>query len=209
MELKQRNLAVYALLLLVWCLVLTWQVQEHRRVKDYARTSLRNRSRDIANTLGSFIRGLQFRGTVFGDRLQPVLDDLVFGRTNDLVNAGEVVSVALLNAAGEPVASAGRTVDLSQKDAQEGERWGARFFTAVYPIEGASVAQEGSTNAIAPVLLPPFTNSMREPGRRFSPPPSDGTNAFAGHRATEMAPGSVPPRRPFWRVEWRIRSIRL
>ena len=50
MELKQRNLAVYALLLLVWGLVLTWQVQEHLRVKEYARSSLRNRSRDIANT---------------------------------------------------------------------------------------------------------------------------------------------------------------
>src|SRR5678815_546252 len=140
MELKQRNLAVYALLLLVWGLVLTWQVQEHLRVKEYARSSLRNRSRDIANTLGSFIRGLQFRGAVFGDRLQPVLDDLVFGRTNDLVKAGEVLSVALLNATGEPVASAGRIVDLSQKDVQEGERWGSKFLTVIYPIEGASVS---------------------------------------------------------------------
>ena len=202
MELKRRNLAVYLLLLLVWGLVLAWQVQEHLRVKEYARTSLRNRSRDIANTLGSFIRGLQFRGAVFGDRLQPVLDDLVYGRTNDLVEAGEVLSVALLNAAGEPVASAGRAIDLSQKDVQEGERWGAKFFTVVYPIEGASVPQEGNTNAIAPVLLPPFTNTMREPGRRFSPPPGpppEGTNAF--NRSPNERDGprdQFRSRRPFW-----------
>ena len=196
MELKQRNLAVYALLLLVWGLVLTWQVQEHLRVKEYARSSLRNRSRDIANTLGSFIRGLQFRGAVFGDRLQPVLDDLVYGRTNDLVKAGEVLSVALLNATGEPVASAGRIVDLSQKDVQEGERWGSKFLTVIYPIEGANI------DAIAPVLLPPFTNSMREPGRRFSPPPGpppDGTNAVDRPPAQRDGPRDQSrPRRPFW-----------
>jgi signal transduction histidine kinase len=208
MELKRRNLIVYALVLLVWLLVMGWQVQEHVRVKDYARNSLRNRSRDIANTLGAFIRGLQFRGAVFGDRLQPVLDDLVYGRTNDVLAAAEVVSVALLNAKGEAVASAGRAVDYSQQEVQEGERWGANSLTVVYPIEGAVVSQEGNTNPVAPVLLPALTNTMREPGRRFMPPPRpapDGTNAF-----TPPPPGSGPdgpregprdefrPRRPFW-----------
>ena len=49
-----------------------WQVEEHLRVREYARANLRNRTKDIANTLGSFIRGLQFRGgVVFRDRLQP------------------------------------------------------------------------------------------------------------------------------------------
>ena len=202
MELKQRNQVVYGFLLLVWGLILAWQVQEHLRVQEYARTSLRNRSRAIANTLGSFIRGLQFRGAVFGDRLQPVLDDLVYGRTNDLVKAGEVISVVLLNATGEPVASAGRVVDLSQKDVQEGERWGANFLTVVYPIEGASVSQEGNSNAIAPVLLPAFTNSMRDPGRRFGPPPGpppDGTNGFFRPPDDRGGPpDQTRSRRPFW-----------
>jgi hypothetical protein len=94
---------------------MAWQVQEHLRVKDYARQALRHRSSDIASTLGSFIRGLQFRGAVFGDRLQPVIEDLVGGRSNELLASGEVISVALVNAAGEIVASS--TSDPTQKEA--------------------------------------------------------------------------------------------
>ncbi len=77
MELSRRSILVYGLLLAVWALVVVWQLEEHVRFKEYARTALRNRSKDIANTLGASIRGLQFRGAVFGDRLQPVLDELV------------------------------------------------------------------------------------------------------------------------------------
>jgi signal transduction histidine kinase len=202
MDQKRRNSIVYVLLLVVWFLVLGWQTEEHLRVKDYARSSLRNRSHDIANTLGSFIRGLQFRGAVFGDKLQPVLDDLVYGRTNDTVAAGEVFSVQLLNAAGEAVASAGKAVDLSQKDTQEGERWGTHSLTVVYPIEGATVPQEGNISTVAPVLLPPLANSMRDPGRRFPPPPrpaTDGTNAFGPPPEGREGPRDESrPRRPFW-----------
>src|SRR5262245_9555629 len=163
MESNRRSMLVNLFLAGVWVVILAWQIQEHLRVKDYARQALRHRSRDIASTLGSFIRGLQFRGAVFGDRLQPVIQYLGGGRANDLVTSGEVVSVALLNAKGETVASAGRSIELDQKDIQEGERWGNNVITFIYPVEGASVVQEGITNP-APVLLPPFTNSMREPG---------------------------------------------
>src|SRR5207302_685244 len=109
MELTRRSILVYGLLLGVWLLVIGWQIEEHVRFKAYAKTSLRNRSKAIANTLGASIRGLQFRGAVFGDRLQPVLNELVSRRRDELNQSSEVVSVTLLNASGEPVASAGRT----------------------------------------------------------------------------------------------------
>src|SRR5882757_7089634 len=98
MPLTRRTFLVYALLLAVWALVVVWQIEEHVRFKEYAKTALKNRSKDIANTLGASIRGLQFRGAVFGDRLHPVLDELVNGRTNELVKSGEVMAVVLLNA---------------------------------------------------------------------------------------------------------------
>src|SRR6267143_5842183 len=150
MELTRRSILVYGLLLAVWLVVVGWQIEEHVRFKAYAKTALRNRSKAIANTRGVSIRGLQFRGAVFGDRLQPILNELVNGRTNDLETSGEVTSILLLNAAGEPVASAARpgspfepTTDLEQKDIlQEGERWGARSVTFVYPVEGAVVSTE-------------------------------------------------------------------
>src|SRR5437870_243126 len=183
MELSRRSILVYGLLVAIWALVVVWQLEEHVRFKEYARTALRNRSKDIANTLGASIRGLQVRGgAVFGDRLQPVLDEMVSSQTNELVTSSEVLGVVLLNAAGKPVASAGRPIDLEQQDIrQAGERWGMRGLTVVYPIEGASVLQEGVTNPLAPVLLPPFTNSMRDGGRgRREPRPPDTASSNAG-----------------------------
>src|SRR5215204_6121683 len=148
MELRRRSILVFGLLAALWLLIVGWQVQEHARVKESAKADLRNRSRDIANTLSAFIRGLRFRGTILQDRLEPVLHELVNGRTNELVKSSELISIALLNAAGEPVAFAGRPIDLGQKEIlQEGERWGPTSVTLVHAVDlGTSVTQEGVTN---------------------------------------------------------------
>src|SRR3989442_1211602 len=123
MELTRRSLWIYVLLAFTWVVIAGWQVEEHLRVKESAKTDLRNRSKDIANTLSAFIRGLRFRGTISPERLEPVLNELVNGRTNELVKSSQLISIALLNAAGEPLASAGRPIDLGHT-LQEGERWG-------------------------------------------------------------------------------------
>lgn len=202
MELRRRTVLVYGLLAAVWLLIILWQAQEHYRVQAYARAALRNRSRDIADTLGAFIRGLQFRGAVAGDRIQPVLNELV-GAATDLTRPGEVQGVALLNAAGEPVASAGAPLNLAVREiAQEGERWSQRALTVVYPVEGASVTPDRGTNSSAPILLPAFTNSPREGPRgprREGRPPETGEEGTNGFRARPMRPqGEMRPSRPFW-----------
>jgi signal transduction histidine kinase len=218
MDMTRRTALVFCLLAAVWVLVAVWQVEEHIRVKEAGKADLRNRSKATANTLGSVLRGLQLRrgggGGVFGDRLQPVLDDLVNGRTNDLVKSGQIIYVALLNAAGDAVASAGDPVDLGQKDIrQEGERWGRRTLTVVYPVEGASMLEEGITNQLAPVLLQPPTNNLRDGPRpwprRDARPEGGATNGPASSLTNAAvradrppppgpAPGEPRPRRPFW-----------
>ena len=178
MELTRRSLWVYALLGAVWVLVLGWQVEEHLRVKEAARTDLRNRSKDIANTLSALIRGMRFRGAIPQERLEPVLKELISGRTNELVKSSELISIVLLNATNQPVASAGRPIDAQREDLlQEGEHWGQRSVTLVNPVDlGASISTEGVTNTL---ILPPlseFTNRVTEPGREFSrrgPPPAE------------------------------------
>jgi signal transduction histidine kinase len=219
MELTRRNVLVYALLACVWALVLAWQAEEHIRVRGAAKADLSNRSRDIANTVSACIRGMRFRGTVLQERLEPVLTELVSGRTNELVKSSELISIALLNAAGEPVASAGRPIDFEQRDIlQKGERWGNRSVTFINPVNlGASLTEEGGTNPT--VILPPFrsmTNSFREPGRQFPrrepspPPPLVATNVdSADPPLTNVAlredrepprprEGEFRPRRPPW-----------
>jgi signal transduction histidine kinase len=216
MDLTRRTSLVFGLLAAIWVLVAVWQIEEHLRVAESAKADLRNRSKATANTLGSVLRGLQLRrgggGGVFGDRLQPVLDDLVNGRTNDLVKSGQIVYVAFLNAAGDRVASAGDPVDLGQRDIlQTGERWGRRTLTVVYPVEGASMLEEGVTNQLAPVLLQPPTNMLRDGPRgwpRREPRPDGGVPPNASSSPTNP-PGSGDPesrpgqsefrsRRPFW-----------
>jgi signal transduction histidine kinase len=218
MQPRRNRPLIYGLLFGVWVLVVAWQVEEHVRVREAARGDLRKRSEAIANTLGAVVRGLQFRGAVFRDRLEPVLGELVTGDTNGQA-PGEVVSITLLNAAGESVASAGRPVDLGQKDIlQVGEHWGLRSMTRVYSVEGAFLNPEGDTNSQAPLILEPRTNSFRGNPRNFprreSPPgqmeTSNVVNAASTNlldtNATAAGQPEIPPpresdsrpRRPFW-----------
>src|SRR5271155_2133368 len=175
---------IYGLLFGVWVLVVAWQLEEHARVSEAAKTDLRNRSKEIANTLSAVIRALRFRSTVLQDRLEPVLKLLVNGHTNQFVNSSELISVTLLNTAGDPVVAVGETNLDAKAFTQEGEYWGENNVTFVNPVEGASVS-EGVTNS-ATVVLPSFrnlTNGMIGGERDFPRPgpPPDGpppTNGF-------------------------------
>lgn len=160
MEISRRSTFIYGLLLAVWVLVVGWQVEEHLRVREAAKTDLRNRSKEVANTLSAVIRGMRFRGALFQERLEPVLNELINGRTNELLRSSELISIVLINASGEPVVAAGRPVDFSQKDIlQQGEHWARNSVTFVNPIAGANL----ETNRSFLVPPPPreFTNGPR------------------------------------------------
>ena len=227
-ELKRRNVLVYGLLLGVWVLVVAWQVQEHLRVQEAAKTELRNRSKVMANFLSAVIRGLRFRGAILQERLEPVLNELVNGRTNELGNTSELISVALLNTAGEPLVSAGRPIDVAQKDIlQEGEHWGVRTVAFVNPVEGTAVGPEGATNATTVVLPPrdftnrapdsstgrppPYTDPQHPAGPPPEPPPggpgsesrhdASRPSEGGGGRVEHRGEGESRPRRPPW-LRW-------
>lgn len=228
MELSRRTFTVYALLAVVWALIVSWQAEEHYRFRASAKAELSNRSRDIANTVSACIRGMRFRGTVLQERLDPLLNELVNGRSNEVVQSTDLTAIVLLNAAGEEIAKAGRPIDFSQRDIlQQGEHWGQRNVTFVNPVDlGSTVTWEGGTNPT--VVLPPmreFTNTFPEARARPSgrsqreaiagtdreppPPPRDGetpppsTHAVSNNvkLETDGRPAREPggrPRRPPW-----------
>lgn len=181
MELTRRNLLVYGLILGVWLLVVGWQVEEHIRVRDAAKADLRGRSKDIANTLSAILRNIRFRGVIPEERLKNLLDELVNGRTNELVKSSELISIELRNAANQRIAWAGEPIDPQNEAMQRGERWGTKSVTLVNPVDlGAALTSEGQTNAT--FIAPPPTNSMRDgrgPPRREprpgEPSPPDNT----------------------------------
>jgi signal transduction histidine kinase len=217
MELTRRSLLVYGLLVAVWALVFGWQVEEHLRVKEAAKTDLRNRSKDIANTLSAIIRGMRFRGgAIAKDRLESVLNELVQGRTNELIKSSELTSIALLDVNNQPLVSAGKSLDPQREEifSQEGEHWGRRSVTLVNPVNlSAILSSEGVTNTFISPSFSEFTNRVgeasREFGRREPPPPEPGPPPPPG---VQLSNGPPPPgdrdgpprearsrfRRPYW-----------
>ncbi|MEI8291502.1 MAG: ATP-binding protein [Verrucomicrobiota bacterium] len=191
MELKRQSKLAYGLLAGMWLVVVGWQGQEHFRVVEAAKSDLRNRSREIASTLGAVTRALRFRGAIFQERLEPVLNELVNSRTNTIVNSSGLAAVGLLNPEGNPVITAGDTNLLSRELSTEGEHWSDNFVTFVMPMAGASVRPEGATNST--VVLPPFremTNGTSRDRDFFRPERnSNGTNAPAG----SLLPPANPP----------------
>lgn len=216
MDLARRSVLVYIFLAAVWGLVLAWQGEEHWRVRAAAKADLNNRSKDIANTVSASIRAMRAWGTVRQERLNMLLDELVNGRTNELIKSSELISLELLNDAGDKLARAGRPIDYSQTDIlQRGERWGQRTVTFVNPIDlGAILNSEGATNPT--VVLPArhdLTNGFREGGRppfpregggpeHLPPPPDEFSNATnsleAGGTNSLPLPRQFRPRRPPW-----------
>ncbi|MGH7968627.1 MAG: sensor histidine kinase [Limisphaerales bacterium] len=181
MDLTRPNRWVYVFLASVWILVVGWQIEEHSRFREAAKTNLSNRAKDIANTISACIRGMRFRGAVRKDRLEPLLEELVNGGAKDLVKSSELISITLLNAAGDKVAAAGRQIDITQKDiVQRGERWGQQTVTFINPVDlGASLSSEDATNPT--VVLPS---------------PLDFTNAFLEGRSPRSREGGPPPEPP-------------
>src|SRR5450631_130457 len=169
MERNRRGTVIYGLLFGVWALVVLWQIEEHSRVQEAARRTLRSRATEIGSDLSAVIRALSFRGRLLQQQLEPVLNERVNGHTNEFVNSSGLIYIALLNNAGEPIADALNTnlvpsgikpgMDLTQR-----ESWTNDTVTFVDTIEGASkVNLAGETNPV--IVLPPppvdFTNDPR------------------------------------------------
>jgi signal transduction histidine kinase len=211
MELKRRGTLIYGLLLGVWVLVVGWQIEEHLRVEKSAKADLRNRAKEITDTLSAVVRALGFRGTLLQDRLEPVLNELVNSRANQLATSAGVISIALLNTAGEPLVAAGKTNLIPGDVLSEGEHWARNSVTFVNPVWGATVNYENTSNAM--VVLPPFrefSNSVPHDEREF-PRRELRTNEMYFPTAPDMTNNPPPPgenhprgndpRRPPW-MRW-------
>jgi signal transduction histidine kinase len=174
---------VYAALVVVWALIASWQVVEHQRVRQAAQAALLNRSQDITGTLGLVLRSQRRWGMVSQERLEPAL--------RELVRSGEVISLALLNASGEVVVSAGAPLDFeTQGLVKAGERWDPRRVTLINFVDlGLTVSDRGETNRPT-ILMPPRERESGSGSRE-----EDRERARAEHRPEGS---SSPPPPPFF-----------
>jgi signal transduction histidine kinase len=211
-------------LLAVWLVIIAWQVAEHFRVRSSARAELIYRAKDISTTLGIVLRSQRRFGVISKERLEPALAELI--------RPGELIGVALLNEAGQVVASNGVPVEIHQKTGiRPAELWEAQTVTLMNPVVlGTNVTRElESTNP--PIVLsrqdfptnrppppPPElqTNELGEIVLAVSnSPPSTGRSRFRGGDGRRDDPdgrrggGDGRPRfsRPFWMSEDEYKSV--
>ncbi len=167
-QVSQRTRLIYVGLAALWMLVVAWQSFEHQRVRHAARAELVNRAKDISTTLGLVIRSQRrFGGFVSRDRIESAL--------HLLIKPGDLSAIALLNDAGDIVASAGAPLELELKAmVPSAEYWGDQTVALMNPVDlGTNLtAEPDSRNATIVVPwneMSPF-GSNRPPG----PPPPGG-----------------------------------
>ncbi|MBI3849746.1 MAG: ATP-binding protein [Verrucomicrobia bacterium] len=213
MEITRRSFLVYGLLLAAWILVLGWQVAEHSRVQRAARDKLRYSAMYTSKTL-EIVLGSQrrFGGVISKERLESALAELI--------RPGELNGVALLNEAGEKVASAGAPVEVQQKAVvRPAELWEDQTVTLMNPVVlGTNLTRElEGTNP--PIILSRQDFPTNRPPR---PPPEMRTNELGevtpvsgsnspptAGRSRSRGPGDGRPRfgRPFWMSEDEYKSV--
>lgn len=217
---SRQRLVVYSLLAGAWMLIAGWQTIEHRRVRESARTALMNRAKDISDTLGLVMRSQRrFGGVISKERLESAL--------KDLVRPGELNSIALLNAAGDVVASAGPPIELEELELKTADRTGPRWtpdrVTVANLVDlGTNVAPEsGSTNLTIVLPRPEHfgpADTNRPAGAPLEPRADRGTNAterprfgpprdWVGPRVPRDREGRAPFGRPFWMSEEQFKDL--
>jgi len=175
MEMSRRSTLIYGLLLVAWALVLGWQTAEHFRVQQAARSALIFRAKDISTTLGIVLRSQRRFGVISKERLESAL--------NDLVRPGELSGIALLNAAGEVVASAGTLADFQTKTVEgPAERWDEQTVTLMNLVDLGTNVTHDIEGARPPIIL-----------RRDEMFRSSDTNRFGTNRPSGPPPMPPPP----------------
>jgi len=176
MESQPRRLWVYWILFAAWALIFGWQVLEHRRIETAAKKELRNRAKDISTTVGIVLRSQRRFGVISKERIEPALAGLV--RPNELS------AVALLNTAGDIVASAPTTSDPKVKStARQPELWESDSVTIMNLVDLGSTVSLDSDNTNPPIVIsresfPRSGETNRPPpDREFRPPSAEGSKA--------------------------------
>jgi signal transduction histidine kinase len=184
----RRSWLIYGVMLAIWAVLLGWQAVEHTRVTKSARAELIKSAKDISNTIGLVMRSQRrFGGVVSKERMESTL--------KDLVKPGELNAIALLNAAGEVVASAGDPIDVQAKGVvHSGEYWGDQSVTLMNLVDlGTNVTQDLQvTNLNLTIVVPRHDLTNRPP-----PPPQDvrtnlATVTDGGGNATNSAARGGP-----------------
>ncbi len=181
----RRSWLIYGVLLAIWGTLLAWQFAEHNRVRKSARAALINRAKDISDILGVAMRSQRrFGGVISKERFESTM--------HDLLKPGELNAIAILNAAGDVVASAGEDIDLHPRGVvQSVPRWDSKTVTIMNLVDlGTNVTQD-LERPNPTIVLPRSELTNRPP-----PPPREQPPAFSLTNVIDEGFVGPPVRRP-------------
>lgn len=185
---RSRSLGVYLALAGFGLGVCAWQWGEHQRFTEAAAQTLINRGRDITSTLGVVVSSQRrFGNLVSKDRIELALQGLI--------HPGELESIAILSAAGETIASAGRPIEVTPELIRSGGvHWREQDLTLMNPMDlGVGGGSEENPLPAAVVISDPRMTKGFRPGAKRA--------AAAGGEPGGMGPGPAG-RFPYTRPPW-------
>lgn len=94
----RKRWSVYVLLAVAWLVMVGWLVFEHDRVREIAHEGIVNQARNVSDTIALISRSGRF-GMIQQERLEEALAEMI--------EQGQLISVALLNSSGEVIVQAG------------------------------------------------------------------------------------------------------
>jgi signal transduction histidine kinase len=199
---RQRGLIIYAAVAAICGAFIVWQVTEHKRVVEAERQNLMSRGRAITGTLGLVIRSQRRGGGIIAqERLESALAELI--------QPGEVESIALLNAENKVVVGAGTPLG-EHASLPAGVSWTKeRMLLANLVDLGTNIFSQpdGERRAIVVRDIPSPSSWTNNPGfsrRRRSE--SQGTNEAAPNRRGPSR-GRPPFGRPPWMSEEEYKTL--
>lgn len=218
-----RGNLVYVVLVAAWGIIAAWQAAEHARVRQSARAALINRARDISGTVGIVLRSQRHFGVISKERLESAL--------NELVSQGELSGVALRNAYGDVVASAGEPLgDKIHAGTGAAEWWKDQKVVLTNLVDLGTNVLRDIERTNPPVVLSredfmrPDPNRPENSRERPPPPPKEsGRSETVGPEGTSTLTEGPPQRgrgwprggpggrpgfaRPFWMEEAEYKAM--
>jgi signal transduction histidine kinase len=141
-----------------------WQLEEHVRYERSSKDALIKRGRDITSTLGVVLRSQRWNphfGIVSKERVEPALQALV--------QLEGLESISILSVTGEPLAGAGRVVDLGPDVLMAGGAyWGRHTLTVMNLMD---LGSGGADDASGPAAAVVSVDQLRRRSQEQAPAP--------------------------------------
>jgi signal transduction histidine kinase len=122
----RRSWFVFGTLIAIWIALIGWQCVEHIQARRAEQQKLVDRAKVVSNTVGLLLRSKSFFGIISPERLESALNELIKPSGPSEFHP---LSIEVVNADYEKIASAGPPIDVPRGEVTGGIRWDDKAHT--------------------------------------------------------------------------------